>query len=411
MHNRHMEEFKIITLPNKEDSKEEKIKDEPLKRPKDDDSYSPPKKRYIFILVILAICLLSFIVIRIVTTYDDYEVEKSWERQDSAESTYIGFENNLLKYSADGIFYTKYDGSLIWNYSYNMTNPTIDTCGEYIVVYDKKGTEVDIFSTKGFVKQIASTIPVIEARVASQGTVSLLLQENNICYVQMYDKDGTLLVSGEIHPENKGFPISMALSSDAKRLLLSIVNVSEGELSTELVFYDFTSAGKAEEDNIVATYTYIGTLIPKVEYVKNNKALAFADKKIIVFNNNLRATVAKEISVSEEMKSIFYNDTHFGYICETATDNGEIFNQLNIYNLYGLKNTSKAIDISYTDVNLLDNNEVCFSDGNEIVLYNLQGFKRFDYTFDDSVYSVIPGATSKRYYMIESGKTEEIILK
>lgn len=406
-----MEEFKIITLPNKEDSEEEKIKDEPLKRPKDDDSYSPPKKRYIFILVILAICLLSFIVIRIVTTYDDYEVEKSWERQDSAESTYIGFENNLLKYSADGIFYTKYDSSLIWNYSYNMTNPTIDTCGEYIVVYDKKGTEVDIFSTKGFVKQIASTIPVIEARVASQGTVSLLLQENNICYVQMYDKDGTLLVSGEIHPENKGFPISMALSSDAKRLLLSIVNVSEGELSTELVFYDFTSAGKAEEDNIVATYTYIGTLIPKVEYVKNNKALAFADKKIIVFNNNLRATVAKEISVSEEMKSIFYNDTHFGYICETATDNGEIFNQLNIYNLYGLKNTSKAIDISYTDVSILDNNEVCFSDGNEIVLYNLQGFKRFDYTFDDSVYSVIPGATSKRYYMIESGKTEEIILK
>ncbi|WP_028234136.1 DUF5711 family protein [Pseudobutyrivibrio sp. MD2005] len=408
-----MEEFKIITLPNKkdnEDEKEEKVKVKE-ERVKMDDDYNPPKKRYFFIFLLLLIIVVSILTIRIVTTYDDYEVEKTWERQDSAESHYLSYNNNLIKYSADGIFYTNFDGSLIWNYTYDMVDPSIDICDDYIVVYDKKGSEVDIFSTKGFVRSISTTTPVIEAKIASQGTVAMLLQEGTTSYIQMYDRDGTLLVSGEIHPENRGFPISMALSSDATRLLLSIVNIDDGEVSSELVFYDFTSAGKKEQDNIVATYQYIGALIPKVDFVKNNKAIAFSDSRVIIFNNNTKATVAKDISVGIEMKSIFYNDTHFGFVCEKALDNGEVVNELNVYNLYGFKCVSKEIANSYQDVTILDNNEVFINNGNEVALYNLQGFERFSYTFDESVYSIIPATTSRRYYVIQENKTEEIYLK
>ena len=404
-----MEEFKIITLPTKKE--EEKEEDEIFTEDPIDDDYEPPKKRYFFILFLILIAVVSITIIKIVTTYDDYEVEKTWERQDSAESYYLSYNNNLIKYSADGIFYTGFDGSLIWNYTYDMTNPNVDVCGDYIVAYDKKGTEVDIFSTKGFVKSISTTTPVMEAKVASQGTVALLLQENTTSYIQMYDRSGALLVSGEIHPENSGFPVSMALSSDATRLLLSIINVDNGEVSSDLVFYDFTSEGKKEEDNIVATYQYIGALIPKVDYVKNDKAIAFSDSRIIVFNNNLKATVAKDISVTTPMKSIFYNDTHFGYICETALESGEVVNELNVYNLYGFQCVSKAIDNSYESVTLLDNNEICIKNENEIALYNLQGFERFNYTFEESVYEVIPGTTSRRYYVIQKNKTEEIYIK
>ncbi|QFJ54218.1 DUF5711 family protein [Pseudobutyrivibrio xylanivorans] len=404
-----MEDFKIITIPEAES--EEDDSDEIVVTTKEKDDYEPPKKRWMFLIVLIILCIIAIVVIKIVTTFSDYEVVKSWERNDSAESTYLSYQGNLLKYSGDGIFYTAYDGSLIWNYTYDMTNPTVDTSDSYLIAYDKKGSEVDIFSTKGFVKQIMTTTPIIEARVASQGTIALLLQENNTNYIQMYDKRGTLLVSGEIHPENRGFPVSMALSSDATRLLLSIINVNNGELTSELVFYDFTSEGKQEEDNIVATYTYIGSLIPKIEYVKNNKAIAFSDNKIIIFNNNLRATVVKEINVQNEMKTIFYNNTHFGYICETALEDGTIVNQLNIYNLYGLKTTSKELSESYNDISIMDNNEIVVSNGNDITIYNLQGFAKFSYTFDEKIYGIIPGATSRRYYVIEETKTEEIGLK
>ena len=405
-----MKDFKIIKIPEQTEE-DEKQEETILKRKEQQDDYTPPKKRYIFLVILLILSIVAVIVIRIISTYDDYEEIKTWERVDTGESTYSSFQGNILKYSGDGVFYTAYDGSLIWNYTYDMTNPAIDTCGNYIIAFDKKGSEVDIFSTKGFVNQISTNIPVVDARVAGQGTVALLLQENNTSYIQMYDKTGALLVSGEIHPENRGFPVSMALSSDATKLLLSIINVNGGDITSELVFYDFTDKGKEEVDNIVATYTYIGTLIPKIEFVNKDKAIAFADKKIIVFNNNLRATVAKEINVSEEMKSIFYNNTHFGYVCEEVLEDGTVVNQLNVYNLYGLKTTTKEITESFTEISLMDNNEVLISDGNNITIYNLQGFEKFKYTFDEKVYSVIPGATSRRYYLIEESRTEEIGLK
>ena len=404
-----MEEFKIIKLPEKQDTDTEDTSEPVLERKVDDD-YRPPKKRYIFLIALIVLVIVAIMVIRIVTTYSDYEVEKSWDRNDSLESNYCSFNNNLIKYSADGIFYTKYDGTLIWNYTYDMINPNIDFCDKYIVVYDKKGTEVDVFSTSGYVNTITTTTPVIEAQVASQGTVALLLQENTTSYIQMYDDDGSVLVSGEVHPENRGYPVSMALSSDATRLLLSIINVKEGEVSTDLVFYDFTSAGKKEEDNIVASYSYIGTLIPKVDYVKNDKAIAFCNNKIVIFNNNLRATIAKEISVPEEMNSIFYNDTHFGYVCETALESGEVVNQLNVYNLYGFRWMSKQID-SYDTIDILDNSEIYLKNGNEVSIYNLQGFRRFNYAFDEGVYNIIPGSTAKRYYVIGDSKTQEIYIK
>ena len=227
----------------------------------------------------------------------------------------------------------------------------------------------------------------------------------------MYDKSGSLLVSGEIHPENKGFPISMAISSDATRLLLSVLNVNNGELNSELVFYDFTSAGKAEEDNIVASYTYIGLLLPKVEYLKNDKAVAFGDSKIIIFNNNLKATLVKEIPLENEMKSVFYNDDHFGFITEKVVENGELVNELSVYNLYGFKSISKEITDNFSDVSLMDNDEILLLGDNNIAIYNLQGFEKFHTNIDEKIFGVVPGVASRRYYLIEETKTEEIGLK
>lgn len=404
-----MEEFKIIKLPEKTEEEEPEVEEKSLREI--DEDYQPPKKRWMFLIILILIVAIALIIIKVLTTYDDYQVEKTLERNDSVESIYCDYKGNMLKYSPDGVSCNTYDGSLVWNYTYDMVNPNMDMCEDYIVVYDKKGSEVDLFSSKGFVKSITTRTPVLEARVASQGTVALLLQEDNVSYIQMYSKDGTLLASGEIHPENKGFPVDMAISSDATRLLLSVVNVNSGELSTELVFYDFTNEGKEEQDNIVASYTYLGSLIPKVDYVKNDKAIAFSDSKIILFNNNLHATVAKEISVEGEMKSIFYNNTHFGYICESEKDGGEVVNKLNVYNLYGFKWMSKEIDGSYDSVQMLDNSEIVLRNENEITIYNLQGIKKFNYKFDEVVYNIIPGSTSRRYYLIEETKTEEIYIK
>ena len=111
------------------------------------------------------------------------------------------------------------------------------------------------------------------------------------------------------------------------------------------------------------------------------------------------------------MKSIFYNDSHFGYICEKALETGEVVNELNVYNLYGFKNVSKEVDNSYEEVSILENDYILLKNENEIALYNLQGIEKFNYKFDEVVYDVISTTAAKRYYVIQKDKTEEIYLK
>ncbi|MBQ5473119.1 MAG: hypothetical protein IIT65_00115 [Lachnospiraceae bacterium] len=59
----------------------------------------------------------------------------------------------------------------------------------------------------------------------------------------------------------------------------------------------------------------------------------------------------------------------------------------------------------------MDNNEIFIRNENEITIYNLQGIAKFNYKFDEVVYNIIPGSTSKRYYLIEENKTEQICIK
>lgn len=404
-----MEEFKIITIPtNEKEDDEEELVDEV---DTEDDDYVPPRKRFVVIPLFILFVIIALFIIRVVTTYKDYETQNTWERNDAAESQYVDFKNNIIKYSSDGIFYTTYNGTLIWNYTYDMNKPMVDTCDNYVVAFDRKGTEIDIFSNNGFVNSIKTNIPVIDAQVGNQGTIAVLLQEGGISYIQMYDQNGTLLVSGEMHPENSGYPVSIALSSDATRLMVSMINLNDGNISTNILFYDFSDAGKKEVDNIVANYSYIGMLIPQIDFLKGDKAVAFGDSEIIIYNNNVKATVEKEIFVTDKIKSIFYNNKYVGYVSEVTKDDGEVTNNMTVYNLYGFRCMNKSFPDKYEKIYVMNNNEIVLEDGENISIYNMQGFRKFKYSFDESIYLIIPGSTSHRYYVIEETATKEIRLK
>ena len=72
----------------------------------------------------------------------------------------MDFQDNFLKYSRDGAFYTEYDGDLIWNYTYEMDDPQIDVCGNYILIYDVQGTQAAILTNTGFKQTIKTAMPI-----------------------------------------------------------------------------------------------------------------------------------------------------------------------------------------------------------------------------------------------------------
>ena len=177
------------------------------------------KKILVFFLCVVAIilCVLMYQLQK----YDDFDVKETYERVDSAETHYVDFQGNLLKYSRDGTFYTEYDGDLIWNYTYEMSNPKIDVCDNYILIYDVQGTQAAILTNTGFEQSIKTSMPIVDAKIASQGTVAILMQDGETGYVQLCDDAGKVLASGELHMKNSGYPMAIALSTDAQRLMVS----------------------------------------------------------------------------------------------------------------------------------------------------------------------------------------------
>lgn len=231
------------------------------------------KKILVFFLCIVAVilCVLVFNLRK----YDDFDVKETYERVDSAETHYVDFQDNFLKYSRDGAFYTEYDGDLIWNYTYEMDDPQIDVCGNYILIYDVQGTQAGYpyqYRFKQTLRQpCRSWMPII----ASQGTVAILMQDGEAGYVQVCNDAGKVLASGELHMKNSGYPLAIALSSTAQRLMVSQLDVKDGNVKTTISFYDFSNKGKDEIDNIVATYSFSDQITRRSPMWMGDKAIAF----------------------------------------------------------------------------------------------------------------------------------------
>lgn len=364
------------------------------------------KRTVLVIVAVTTVVFAAVYMIRLLRHYDDYTVKASVEREDSSETEYMDFQGNLLKYNRDGAFYTEYKGELIWNYTYEMKTPTAKQCGEYVLIYDKGGTQLAILSPVGIKGNIKTSLPILDADVASKGTVAVLMQEESVSYVELYDVEGKVLASGELHGENSGYPLALALSSAGDKLMVSMLDLRQGSVKSIISFYHFGKEGKDAIDNLVASYSYEDLVIPQIDFVKKDKAVAFGDNQVIIYKNDARCKEEKKMSFDNQIRSIFYNETYFGVIADAITEEGEAVNRMTVYSMNGFKKFEKNLEIDYNQMELMENNEIFVTNGKDVNIYTMQGIKKFAYTFETGIYKIIPEKSFGRYIFLESDKTE-----
>lgn len=362
----------------------------------------------VIFLVLLCCC---FVLLYQLRGYEDYDTKTSVERDDSSYTEFLEFQGNLLKYSRDGAFYTDYSGKLIWNYTYEMKSPEAKTCESFVMIYDKGGTELAVLSPTGMKGGIQTSLPIVDADVAAQGTVAVLMQQGTTAYIELYDVDGRLLASGELHGSNSGYPVSLALSSSGEKLMVSMFDLREGDIKSTITFYHFGKAGQDAIDNVVASYSYSNMIIPEVDFVKGDRAIAFGDSEIVLYKNDTKSTCDKEIFLQGTIKSVFHNEEYFGIVCDATLEDGSQSNEMTVYSVGGYKKFSKQLDISYRDIEIMSNNEIVLSDGADVNIYTSLGIKKFAYEFETGIYKIIPGDGSKNYIFLMDGTTEKVRLR
>ena len=67
--------------------------------------------------------------------------------------------------------------------------------------------------------------------------------------------------------------------------------------------------------------------------------------------------------------------------------------------------------MDYTNIEFLENNEICITNDTECRIYSLYGVERFHYTFEKELYKVFSGVTQMDYTFILDGTTEKVKIK
>ena len=183
--------------------------------------------------------------------YENYDIMSTAERSDTDATHFTEFQGNILKYSNDGAFYLDAANELIWNQTYEMSSPKLDTCGNYLSIYDKGGTKIYILTPTKLVGSIETTMQIQQVCVAEQGTVAVLMKKDKAAYLALYDREGNSLAEGEIHGQNGGYPIAIALSNDAVKLAVSMININEGSVKSTIAFYNYGTVGQNDAPHAI----------------------------------------------------------------------------------------------------------------------------------------------------------------
>lgn len=366
-------------------------------------------RRTVFIILVLVLTVTGSWLYLSLRHYTEYDIISTVDREDSAATKYAEFRGNLLKYSNDGATYTDLSNERIWTQAFELANPQIDICGDYLTIYDKGGTMIYILSPAGLLGSVETTMPVAQVSIASQGTIGVLMQKDEAGYLAVYDRTGEALAQGAIHGEKGGYPVAIALSKDGVKLAVSMLDINDGTLKSTVAFYNFGSVGQNVTDHCVGITTFPDMVIPEMEFVADDRMVAFSDTEILVFEGMQKPQLTTELPFEQEIKSIFYNEEYVGIVYSNQDE--AVTHHMQIYDTKGKLRMETDFSLEYDRVSFLSNGEICVANETACDLYTIGGVYRFHYEFENILYCVIPGKMGLNYSFIMDGETQKVRLK
>lgn len=366
------------------------------------------KIKVITIIGIVCALLLAIYLFCVYRTYNNYKVRKTIKIETGTNSQYQAFGEFVVKYSNDGISYIN-GTETIWNEAYEMKSPIVDVCEDYLAIADKNSNTIYIFNKKGKVGEVNTSYPIIKIEVAQQGVVAALLEEASANYIELYDKEGNLIVSHKSLLSENGFPLSFSISNDGEKMMTSYLSIKEGSTENQVIFYNFSNVGKDEVDRVVGTFNQYGeTIVPAVYFVSNEDAIAIGDNVLTIYKMKEKPTIRKEIKFDKEIQKVFYNEKYVGLIFENSK--GDTPYKMEVYSLSGEKIMSKEIEMNLDHVKFAGKNVLMYDDVT-CELISLKGVVKFKHVFTKQLDAIVPMESTNTFLLMTKNKIEEISLR
>lgn len=368
---------------------------------------SKKTKILLIILALVAVAVGIYFMYQRFRTFSGYEIVNTIDMPEAYNSTFMEYYEGMLKYNADGIEYIV-DGTTKWQQAFEMKNPIIDVCGQYVAIAEHRSNKVYVFDGSGLKGEVETSYPVISLDVATQGVVALITEEEKVNHIEIIDKSGTQIAIGQTVLSGDGCPVDISISEDGTKLIVSYLYLSDGVMQSRVAFYNYGEVGKNEVDRLVGGFNhYESTIVAKVEFINNDVAVAFGDDMISIFAVKQKPELVTDIKVEKNIKSIAYDDEYVAYIVETGE--AEKAYELFVYSSEGKLQTQQKFDFDCNAMKFEDEVIVLYNN-NEINIYTVQGVNKYKGTITEGINDVLTTTEKYQYNVISGEKLYKIQL-
>lgn len=400
------------------EKEKEKRKIEIIKTREDRKEYAEEQRRNRDRKIAIAVSVL-FAVVAVVysfwnRSFNSYEELTSTPNAAANDTQFARYGKGYMKYSKDGISCLDDKEQILWTEAYNMQKPFISIEGEYVVVADLEGNEIQIYNQEGKVGKCSMPYPIKSVRAAAQGVFCVVLEEDDANYIRLYNRDGKLLTDVKTQIESNGYPLDVAISSDGKKMAASFYCIDGITAKNIVSFYNFGEGGKGQSGNLVGTYQFEDTLIPKVEFMDDETVCVVGDNQTIFYHMKDKPKKIRQIDFEGEIKSVFSNAEYIGYICENPEEDVAAGRmqpyQMMLYNKKGRLVKSFEREKLYETVKLQGNIITCYS-GSECSLIYDNGIEFFVQDMGQNIINILPTRNRKQLLFVYSDRSVRISMK
>lgn len=362
------------------------------------------RRRIILAAVVLA-AIGGFVLYNMFTTFHDYVIAASYENEVSAGSEYVSAGKRIYRYNTDGISCVSRRNEVEWSITYNMQAPIADVCGETMAVAEQQGNQVYVVDEDGLVGNFETLLPILKVRVSSQGVVAVVLQEEDVSWVNLYRADGTAIAEDKTTVTESGYPLDIDLSPDGQKLAVSYLGVKDGIISSDVVFYHFGSAGQAKSDYVVSKETYTDTVIPEIFFTENARAVAVADDGYIVYRGSDAPEQSERVTFEDEILSAFHDEDAIGFLFESGEE-GYTY-RMELYNYRGRRKFSKNLNSEFDRIKIQNGQILMYSD-RSIDIVTSSGQVRFASAYEKNIAEIFYFSEFRKYLVITDESFDRI---
>lgn len=361
-------------------------------------------KMGLLILVTVAFFVSVFLYIYM-QTYTSGKTLTSYHTEQTNNNNYCQFASGVLKYSRDGIAYLNRKSEENWNHPYQIKNPIVETYQKAAVVADKGGNYIAVFDEDGLKGEIQTTLPIEKVSVSAQGIVSTLLKNDNAPQIVCYDSAGNILVELKTTFSTTGYPMDISISEDGTLLLVSYMCVIDAEVTTKVVYYDFSGENTLNKEFEAASDTYAGMVAPSVFFVNKSLSVVVGDDRLLFYRQEEgKPKLSQTINLEKEIKSVFYNEKYIGLVLKNE---GKAGYELCLYNTSAKKVLSEDFTGDYTNVKI-DGRQILMYDGRKCSVFTTTGIHRFDGELQSDILEIFPTMGINRYIVMSENGMEAV---